>query len=214
MFSCEHDNTITDKNNDKNKQHTYKIDFNNIVYGMSNWYLEAGLPSNESEYYKVFFKPESIFNNTSYFKCYFFNIKSTNRIDKYIGLIRNSENKILFIPKDSINEKLLYNDDWEIGDTISDLEINFGDIKSGTIIQVDTVVLANKIKRKQYQVKINNGTDNGYETFTQGIGNSNWGLIPYSYYFEKIGDEIGLSMYCEDDTLLIDPHYSIFDCGK
>lgn len=129
-------------------------------------------------YYEYFQKGDTLINSSMYNKLYH-SFEGWNSYEdtifsayynNYQGALRpdNSQNKVFFIPKDSLNEVLLYDFNLEVGDTVPVWHNDF--YRPITVESIDTI-LVNGISLKRFDMKSKKMTGSVYgDVIIEGIG--------------------------------------------
>ena len=173
----------------------------NYFNASSTWqedYFAANIPTIVTEKYEHLVNGDTMINSLSYMKIYRIGTQviqtpgsSTipteyNDLNEYVAAIREEDQKVFFIPEYSTTnvEEVLYDFNWEVGDTV---KCTSGCI---TIISVGTIDYGNET-RKLF-------TLNGGRTLIEGIG-FDTGLFRYPQGFIESGGQ--LICYSKDDII-------------
>ena len=110
------------------------------------------------------------------------------------GLIRTENKKVFFIPKDSLNELLLYDFGLELGDTfyIADYHQIYGSSQM-VLTQIDSILTDDGIYRKQFYFS------NGGTTWIEGIG-ATYGSTTYPWYFFSLSGNCWMFCFLQNST--------------
>ena len=187
-----------------------------IVYEYSGWnnvgwIMGSTLPV-EADLYKCYFHEDTIINNESYHK-YFYDLSNHDTGWKnftledsniYIGAMRNENKKYYFIPADSIEERLIYDFDLDLNDTIP-LGFFPSHVAYAIITDTSHIILNDSSKRKKYRLTKykSDGSYSGTAEYYESLG----------YYFSLVNPELfiirdygigGFEMfsYCQYGVLL------------
>lgn len=197
----------------------YSQNYHPIVYEYSGWNNVGWILQNNptpiaADLYKCYFQDDTIINDQAYHKYYFdrtyhyiptMNTIYTEDSNVYIGAMRNENKKYYFIPNDSTNEKLIYDFELDINDSVP---IGFKPYPAFREIIYDTShrVLFDGSKRKIYNTKIQNyaGDIIGYSTYFESLGNYNSLVHPDLFTVQNYDGGFEMFTYCENGQLLYD----------
>jgi hypothetical protein len=121
----------------------------------------------------------------------------------YHGALRYDTGRVFFVPKDSINEFLLYDFTVSIGDTINviqsaDMTTPYYTTMDIPILDIDTITVNGTPRRRI------NGTSAPFNTWIEGIG-SNAGL--FMFFEQNVSNyEFGLNCASVNDTTVYDTY--------
>lgn len=136
---------------------------------------------------------DTIINNISYSKLYLNSTDGTS--NKYVAAIRNDSTNISFIIKaDSLHEKLFYNFNLKIGDTLSSYTNATSNTYYEIVDLIDNTIDSNGENRRTYHF------NDGF-TWIEGIGNTHSLLNPNHRTFQ-IPVRNDLKCFHQNDTLV------------
>ena len=99
----------------------------------------------------------------------------------YVGAMRDTLGKVYFLPKDSLNESLLYDFTVNQGDSINNTYNNFSSFNPLVVLFVDSVVISGSQRKR---IHFQNGS------WIEGIGSSTGlfqpNLIPFNFIWNLI----------------------------
>lgn len=116
------------------------------------------------------------------------------------GLTRVDNNRVYFIPKDSINEILLYDFNLELGDTFQiNSYFQVTNTNYVTVVGVDSIMTFDGVHRKVFY--LSEGTN-----WIEGIG-AEYGSITFPWYFISISGDCHLYCYSRDSIDVYEKQY-------
>jgi len=143
---------------------------------------------------------DSIYNGIEYQKISFSNdfFSSDNS-----GLTRVDNEAVYFIPKDSLNEVLLYDFNLQVGDTFHiDPYFQITNINFVTVIEIDSIMTNDGINRKVFH--FSEGTN-----WIEGIG-ALYGSTTFPWYFLSLSGDCHLYCYSENSMDVYEKQYYEF----
>jgi len=188
--------------------HYYDCGWNVLGYQIDQ---VTGMPG-VIDHYQIYFYNDSTINSTYYLKCYY----DLNRIFissggnilpidsfHYIGAIRNTGLQYYFLPKDSLNERLIYDMNLTIGDTAPN-GFNSYQGKFKVIAGSDTVTLLDNSTRLRYYYTYYDsvGTAVGYGWYIDGIGDLRSIIDRELFMVATYDGGTEIYSYCESGTML------------
>jgi len=143
----------------------------------------------EADMYKCYFQEDTIINNKSYHK-YFYGLSNHNTGWKnyivedsnvYIGAMRNENKKYYFIPSDSIEERLIYDFDLDLNDTVP-IGYFSSPIAYAVITDTSHIILNDSSMRKKFRITKfkSDGSYYGMTEYYESLG----------YYFSLVNPEL------------------------
>lgn len=121
--------------------------------------------------------------------------KITNSVDPYngdnSGLLREENKVVYFVPKDSLNEVVLYDFNLLVGDTFHiDPFFDFAAFPYVTVLYIDSIMTNDGIYRKFFQ--LSEGAN-----WIEGIG-ADYGTITYPWYQYSLSGDSRLQCFSND----------------
>lgn len=143
---------------------------------------------------------DSIYNGTNYQKI---DNSGTWLIGDDSGLIRSEDNKVFFIPTDSLEEFLLYDFNLELGDTfyVNAYHKHFQD-EFIILNQMDSIMTADGLYRKRFYM--------GECIWIEGVG-SITGSLTQPWYFGSVSGDCGLLCFSKDSNYIIESTFTRYD---
>jgi hypothetical protein len=188
----------------------YPIEFNNSGWNNVGWIIENGWPI-AADLYNCYFQSDTLISSKFYHKYYFdrthYDFENGNFwfIDSsiYIGAMREDDKQYYFLPNDSVNERMIYDFNLGINDTVP-----VGYYPYSAYIEVitdtNTITLNDGTTRMEYSAHLYDiqGNGVGFCKYVESIGNSYSLVHPDLFAIQNYNGGFERCGYCENGELV------------
>jgi len=176
-------------------------------------YHQTGTMGTYYYYRNILNHKDTIVNSKTYHKLFYSLVDTTYNIDTtltYNGGIREDNKRVFYLPKDSIQEYMIYDFSKNIGDTIKYDYSKFVNqnqncshgVDTLIIANIDSVIINNGSYRKRYSLtNVWNIPFSAYPKWIEGIG-SEWGLLVPVFDLTTGGCANGLGCFKQNEDIV------------
>lgn len=192
-------------------QDYHPIDFYNSGWNNVGWILGgSGFPE-KADLYNCYFVSDTLIANNTYHTYYYdrtrYDFNTGNNIiyadsNTYIGAMRTDSKRYYFIPKDSLEERLIYDFNLSLNDTVP-LGFYPAPAKYKIIDDTSTITLNDGTTRMEYRANLLDSQGNlvGICWYDEGLGDTKSLVHPDLYAIQSYDGGFERLSYCENGEL-------------
>jgi hypothetical protein len=193
-------------------QNYHPIEFYNSGWNNVGWIMEGNNFPQKADLYKCYFLADTVIGNMSYHTFYHhrirYDVNNGNNIlhsdsNNYIGAMRTERKSYYFIPKGNLEERLIYDFNLSINDTVP-LGFYPAPASYKIIDDTSTITLNDGTTRVHFRAKILDSLGNfvSFCFYDEGVGDTKSLVHPDLYAVQSYDGGFERLTYCENGELL------------